>query len=207
MSATCRQPGRVAALLVIALIGIAGCGRQRLLDPPSSAPSQPLHLYRVRLTGRAEIPKGAANGSGSAIIAIHRGSVCVLAICASPRLPQPDRGPDPCRFQRQGRARPAAPLDRATASPSGLHPNEPRRGDSDRARSVQLLRGCAQPAVPGWCGKGTVVVVIRGPHGAVVLWVCLERGDPGPSGHAVDVAARRSCARGSDPRTRPWFSG
>ena len=73
MSATCRQLGCIAALLVIALIAIAGCGGSA--STPSSAPSQPLHLYRARLTGRAEIPKGAANGSGYAIIAVHRGSV------------------------------------------------------------------------------------------------------------------------------------
>ena len=74
MSATCRQSGCIAALLVIALIAIAGCGGSGS-STPSSAPSQPLHLYRVRLAGRAEIPKGAANGSGYAIIAVHRGSV------------------------------------------------------------------------------------------------------------------------------------
>ena len=34
-----------------------------------------MRLYHVRLTGRAEIPKGAANASGYAIIAIHRRSV------------------------------------------------------------------------------------------------------------------------------------
>ena len=74
MSVTCRQSGRIATLLVISLIGITGCGGSGS-STPSSASSRPLHLYRVRLTGRAEIPKGAANGSGYAIIAIHRGSV------------------------------------------------------------------------------------------------------------------------------------
>ena len=74
MSSTCRQSGRIAALLVIVLIGIAGCGGSGS-STTSSTPSRPLRLYRVRLTGKAEVPKGAADGSGDAVIAIHRGSV------------------------------------------------------------------------------------------------------------------------------------
>jgi hypothetical protein len=60
-------------LLVIVLVGIGGCGGSG--SSPSPAQSRPVRLYRVRLTGVAEIPKGAANGSGYAIIALHRGSV------------------------------------------------------------------------------------------------------------------------------------
>jgi len=73
MSATCRWSGRVAAFLVIVLIGLAGCGGSGSSTASLAAP--PLHLYRVRLTGTAEIPKGPVNGSGDAVIAIHRGSV------------------------------------------------------------------------------------------------------------------------------------
>lgn len=61
-------------LLLIALVGIAGCGGSGS-STPSSASSPPLHLYRVALTGAAEIPKGSTRGSGYAVIAIHRGSV------------------------------------------------------------------------------------------------------------------------------------
>jgi CHRD domain len=74
MRATCRQLGRIALLLVIGLIGVAGCGGSAS-STPSSAPNRPLRLYRVKLTGAAAIPRGAVNGSGGAIIAIHRGSV------------------------------------------------------------------------------------------------------------------------------------
>ena len=55
-------------------IGIAGC-RSTGATTPAPASDPPLHLYRVTLTGRAEIPRGAANGTGYAIIAIHSGSI------------------------------------------------------------------------------------------------------------------------------------
>lgn len=55
-------------------IGIAGCGSTGATTP-SSASAPPLHLYRVKLTGKAETPQGAANGTGYAIIAIHSGSI------------------------------------------------------------------------------------------------------------------------------------
>jgi CHRD domain len=74
MSASCRWSGGIAACLVIMLMGMAGCGASGS-STPSSALSPPLRVYRMRLTGKAEIPKGAPTGSGYAIIAIHRGSV------------------------------------------------------------------------------------------------------------------------------------
>lgn len=76
MSATCRQSGLTAALLVIVLFGLVSCGGGAS-STRSSTSNRPLRLYRVRLTGKSEIPKGAAGGSGYAVIAIHRGStVC-----------------------------------------------------------------------------------------------------------------------------------
>lgn len=77
MSPTCRQSGRIAAILVIGLSGVSGCGGSGSSRPRSASPaaSKPLRTYRVRLTGTAEIPKGPVNGSGYAIIALHRGSV------------------------------------------------------------------------------------------------------------------------------------
>ncbi len=47
------------------------CGASFCLIPRGA----PLHVYRVTLTGRAETPHGAANGTGDAVIAIHRGSI------------------------------------------------------------------------------------------------------------------------------------
>ena len=76
MSTICRQSGRTATVLMIVLLGIAGCGGSSS-SPRSSASGPPVRLSRVRLTGKAEIPRGAADGSGYAVIAIHRGStVC-----------------------------------------------------------------------------------------------------------------------------------
>jgi hypothetical protein len=74
MSAICRQSGRQATLLAIVLLGVAGCGGSSSSHRPPAS-SRPVRLYRVRLTGKAEIPKGAADGSGYAVIAIHRGSI------------------------------------------------------------------------------------------------------------------------------------
>jgi CHRD domain len=65
--------GPVAAFMASMSIGIAGCASAG--SPTSSVPSPPLHLYRVKLTGKAATPVGAANGTGYAIIAIHRGSI------------------------------------------------------------------------------------------------------------------------------------
>lgn len=74
MRTSCQRLGRVAALLASVSIGIAGCGSTGSTTPPSAS-DPPLHLYRVKLTGKAEIPVGAAKGTGYAIIAIHRGSI------------------------------------------------------------------------------------------------------------------------------------
>jgi hypothetical protein len=74
MSATRRRSAIISALLAIASIGLAGCVGSGS-STPSAAPNPPLHLYRARLSGRAEIPAGAPKGSGWAIIAIHSGSV------------------------------------------------------------------------------------------------------------------------------------
>ena len=61
-------------LLASVSIGIAGCGSTGATTL-RAASDPPLHLYRVKLTGKAEIPHGAANGTGYAIIAIHSGSI------------------------------------------------------------------------------------------------------------------------------------
>jgi hypothetical protein len=74
MSATRRRSGSACALLAIASIALTGCGGTGSTTPSAST-NPPLHLYRARLTGRAEIKAGAPTGSGWAIIAIHRGSV------------------------------------------------------------------------------------------------------------------------------------
>ncbi|MGI8711975.1 MAG: CHRD domain-containing protein [Solirubrobacteraceae bacterium] len=68
--------------MVLALVAV-GCGSGSSSGrppPPSSglsaaATSAPRRVYRVTLTGKSETPAGAANGSGAAVIAIHRGSV------------------------------------------------------------------------------------------------------------------------------------
>jgi hypothetical protein len=64
----------MAVFVVIMLTGMVGCGGDGS-SAPSSPVSPPLRVYRVTLTGKAEIPKGPATGSGYAVIAIHRGSV------------------------------------------------------------------------------------------------------------------------------------
>jgi CHRD domain len=74
VSASCRRSGVVAACLVIMLLGIVGCAGSGS-STSASRSSAPLHVYRVRLTGKAQIPKGAASGTGYAIIAIHPASV------------------------------------------------------------------------------------------------------------------------------------
>jgi len=71
---------RVALGLVILALGIAGCGSSSKSSASSSKLSAagttaPLRVYRVKLTGNAETPRGAPNGSAAAVIAIHRGSV------------------------------------------------------------------------------------------------------------------------------------
>lgn len=57
-------------------LGLAGCGSSGSSSRHSVVPvGAPLHVYRVDLTGQAEIPPGAAGGSGAAVIAVHRRSV------------------------------------------------------------------------------------------------------------------------------------
>lgn len=76
MGTPCLRLARIGAFLAIVSIAVAGCGSGG--STTSSSPvSRPLHTYRVKLTGKAEIPVGAVKGTGYAIIAIHRGS----AIC------------------------------------------------------------------------------------------------------------------------------
>lgn len=70
--------GAAAALLV----GLAGCGTSasgaggeaRRAAIPASR-SRPTQIYRVRLTGAAETPRGPAHGVGAAIIAFHGDSL------------------------------------------------------------------------------------------------------------------------------------
>ena len=73
--------GATAALVV----GLAGCassgsgtGAEALrAGHPSPSRSPPTQIYRVRLTGAAETPRGPAHGVGAAIIAFHGdSSVC-----------------------------------------------------------------------------------------------------------------------------------
>lgn len=74
---------RLVLGLVIMALATAGCGsgnsssRSPTASSGSSATAitRPLHIYRVGMTGKAELFHGAPNGSGDAVIAIHRGSV------------------------------------------------------------------------------------------------------------------------------------
>ncbi|MGZ4332012.1 MAG: CHRD domain-containing protein [Solirubrobacteraceae bacterium] len=72
--------GATAALVV----GLAGCassgsgtGAEALRAAIPASRSPPTQIYRVRLTGAAETPRGPAHGVGAAIIAFHGDlSVC-----------------------------------------------------------------------------------------------------------------------------------
>ncbi len=74
---------RLVPGLVILALGIAGCGSSSSSHHSSTPSSRssvagvsaPLRVYRVKLTGVAETPRGAPNGSAAAVIAIHRGPV------------------------------------------------------------------------------------------------------------------------------------
>jgi CHRD domain len=58
--------------------GLAGCGGSGSAGTTARASrSRPTEIYRVRLTGASETPRGAAHGVGAAIIAFHGDSqVC-----------------------------------------------------------------------------------------------------------------------------------
>ncbi len=68
----------LTSAMAYAAIGLAACGgggsssttAHHRSGVPSSR-SRPSHIYRVTMTGSAETPRGAAHGSGDAIIAVH----------------------------------------------------------------------------------------------------------------------------------------
>ncbi len=73
-----RQAGSGASALLVEDrrdLLIAGVGGELADERGGLNADDGLRVYRMRLTGKAEIPKGAPTGSGYAIIAIHRGSV------------------------------------------------------------------------------------------------------------------------------------
>jgi hypothetical protein len=73
----------LAPSLAILMLGVAACGSSSS-SPNTSTPSSstvkragPGQIYRVALTGTAETPRGAPNGTGAAVIALHGSSrVC-----------------------------------------------------------------------------------------------------------------------------------
>jgi hypothetical protein len=69
----------VGALATLA-IGASGCGssdKSNSTSAPSGTPAQPAakkpqsRTYKVKLTGKAEVPKGSSKGSGTAVISIR----------------------------------------------------------------------------------------------------------------------------------------
>lgn len=71
---------RMAPAVVMVALGMSGCGGSNSVSRSASGStaagvSAPLRVYRVTLSGKAETPHGAPNGSGDAVIAIHRGWV------------------------------------------------------------------------------------------------------------------------------------
>lgn len=71
----------VAGLLAASALAVAGCGgSSRGTNPHPTAGSGlsgPLRIYRVPLSGAAEVPPGAPAGQGAAVIAFHgKSTVC-----------------------------------------------------------------------------------------------------------------------------------
>ena len=64
----------VSSLLVAAL-SVTACGSSSSSSSRGSAASRPKRLagpiYHVKLTGKAETPRGAPHGAGNAVIALH----------------------------------------------------------------------------------------------------------------------------------------
>lgn len=71
----------LAAILTLAALGIAACGTGSSSSARSSSArlgslhAAVIRIYRVRLTGAGETPRGARSGTGEAVIALHRGSL------------------------------------------------------------------------------------------------------------------------------------
>lgn len=64
-------------------LGLAGCGGSTPSVSSSSTPAatakgtRPARIYHLKLTGKAETPRGAPAGTGAAVIAVHGSStVC-----------------------------------------------------------------------------------------------------------------------------------
>jgi hypothetical protein len=65
----------IASLTVLAL-AVSGCGASSSSSSSTATslrfdPAAPSRTYRVKLTGAAERPAGAANTSGDGVIAVH----------------------------------------------------------------------------------------------------------------------------------------
>lgn len=64
-----------ASSAAVAALALAACGSggssTTAARRPAGAGSRPSHLYKVNLSGSAETPRGARDGSGVAIIAVH----------------------------------------------------------------------------------------------------------------------------------------
>ena len=66
--------------LAVVALGVTGCGSggtvtTRAGTSRTSEASRPTRIYRVQLSGAAETPPGAPDGSGKAIIAFHGDSL------------------------------------------------------------------------------------------------------------------------------------
>jgi hypothetical protein len=73
-------------ILALCILGVAACGSSGSSSTSSSltlrtsravhrATAGPIRIYRLKLTGTAETPRGAPNGAGDAVIAFHGSSV------------------------------------------------------------------------------------------------------------------------------------
>lgn len=62
--------------LAVVLFGISGCGGgAKHATPMKARTGKPSRVYHVKLSGRTEVPPGALNASGAAVIAVHGSSV------------------------------------------------------------------------------------------------------------------------------------
>jgi hypothetical protein len=66
------RPKLIAASLAALALSAAGCASS---TPSSATSASPVTIYRTVLTGTAENPPGAPNGTGDAIIAFHGSSL------------------------------------------------------------------------------------------------------------------------------------
>ena len=66
------RPKPFVASLAVLVLCAAGCGSS---SPSSSGSARQVRIYRSVLTGTAEKPAGAPNGTGAAVIAFHGSSL------------------------------------------------------------------------------------------------------------------------------------